>query len=360
MNFEKLLQSANTRLKAQNFKIKIARRGNTLYLRGYFPSKAEKYKLERQDISLGLTASFTGLQLAESEAIKIGVAVQSHTFSWEPYLKKTSKKVENKTAGDWIKEFEQNYFERRARNEQSELTWKKDYLAVFNKLDGDKLLTVESIEKTILKVKPDTRMRQRCCMVLGALAKFAKIEIDTNYWSGNYSYKKVKPRIIPDDETILKAIESIHSQKWQWVVGILSAYGLRNHEVFLINFDSLSRGDSLLKVNKGKTGFRFVYPIYPEWFFKFDLKTVKLPDINLSRSNDKLGATVSQKFRQLNLSFRPYDLRHAWAIRSLLYGVDVSLSAQMMGHSLKIHTETYQYWINEKHYREAFKLLKNC
>lgn len=357
-NFDELIASANTRLTNQNLKIKIAKRGSTLYLRGYLPLKTGEPGLTRQNISLGLTASLVGLQLAEAEAIKIAASVNAGVFSWEPYTKK-KEEPKTKLAKDWIKEFEKDYFDKRARNGKSELTWKKDYISIFRKLDQNKPLTDKTIIKAILSTEPDTRMRQRCCMVLKILSKFAGIEIDINQYSGNYSFKKVKPRNIPSDKLISSTIKDIKNEEWQWAIALLATYGLRNHEIFLIDFDSLAEGNYILKINAGKTNFRRVCPIYPEWVKEFDLYNLKVPDINLNRSNDKLGNSVSQVFRRWQLPFRAYDLRHAWAIRSILFGLDVSLAAQMMGHSLKIHTDTYQHWINEKHYQRAFEILIN-
>lgn len=201
-------------------------------------------------------------------------------------------------------------------------------------------------------------MRQRSCMVLNALCRFAGLDVDVNQWAGSYSLKKTQPRIIPSDKLISTSIKNLDNPNWRWAVALLATYGLRNHEIFFVDYNSLEKGNVIIKVNAGKTNFRRVCPIYPEWVEEFDLQLIKVPEINLNRSNDKLGASVSQYFRRC-LPFKAYDLRHAWAIRSLLFGLDVSLAAQMMGHSLKIHTDTYQHWINEKHYQEAFQKLMN-
>lgn len=106
MNLDGLIVDANIRLKNQNLRVKIAKRGSVLYLRAYVPSKNGEPGLERQDINLGLTASLTGLHLAEAEAIKIGVSVNAGIFSWEPYIKskkaKTHVKTKNKTIKEWV------------------------------------------------------------------------------------------------------------------------------------------------------------------------------------------------------------------------------------------------------------------
>ena len=48
------------------------------------------------------------------------------------------------------------------------------------------------------------------------------------------------------------------------------------------------------------------------------------------------------------MPFKPYDLRHCWAVRALRFGVPVSLAAKWMGHSVDIHTKTYQAWISRE------------
>lgn len=359
MLIEELIAAANQRLKSQGIKLKICKRGEKLYLRGKLPAKDGEGS-DRQHLALGFDATLLGVQMAESKAIEITVGVNLGTFTWDGYLKQQPSSLHTrKSAGEWISQFEDYYFNRRFKNNASLLTWKKDYLAVFRKLNWDKPLTAKAIESAILSTPPDTRVRQRSCMVFTALAKFAKIEANFSQWAGTYSPKKVQPRNIPSDELISQTIKSIQNPAWRWVTGILATYGLRNHEVFRIDTQLLSRGAFILQINSGKTDFRRVYPIYFEWFEEFDLQNIVTPQVDFERPNHALGHTVSQAFRRLKLPFRPYDLRHAWAIRALLFGLDVSLAAQMMGHSLKIHTETYQHWINERHYEQAFKLLMN-
>ncbi|HAA32739.1 MAG TPA: integrase, partial [Cyanobacteria bacterium UBA8553] len=59
--------------------------------------------------------------------------------------------------------------------------------------------------------------------------------------------------------------------------------------------------------------------------------------------------------------FRPYDLRHCWAIRSIHYGLDIPLAAQQMGHSATIHSQTYHAWLSYQHHQQAFeRLLKRA
>jgi integrase len=124
-----------------------------------------------------------------------------------------------------------------------------------------------------------------------------------------------------------------------------------------LDFGAIARGDYIVNVGENsKTGARRVWPCYPEWFQTFDLQEVKLPKVNLDRPNAEVGHAVTTWFHR-HIPFQPYDLRHCWAVRTLEFGLDVSLAAQQMGHSAQIHTELYHHWINERHHQRAFELM---
>ena len=42
-----------------------------------------------------------------------------------------------------------------------------------------------------------------------------------------------------------------------------------------------------------------------------------------------------------------YDLRHAWAIRSISKLPSTSLAAKCMGHRLAVHHDTYHRWLDQ-------------
>ena len=49
----------------------------------------------------------------------------------------------------------------------------------------------------------------------------------------------------------------------------------------------------------------------------------------------------------------PYDLRHAWAVRTIHIGLPDTVAARMMGHSVAIHTRTYHHWITRRDQQQA-------
>ncbi|MGI8502065.1 MAG: site-specific integrase [Hassallia sp.] len=357
MEFSEQLAEVNNRLKAARIGVAVVRNNNRLYLRATLPPKpnSNKSKASQQWLTLGVYANPEGLKRAEAEAFKLGGLLACKEFKWEVYLKIPDSSIDY--IKDWIDKFEKFYFQVRQRNYQTETTWKIDYWNVFNKLPQWEALSSEIILKAVTDTKPDTKTRKRTCMALSALAKFAQIDINLKPYSGRYSPKKVTPRDLPSDTIVAQHFYQIENEAWRWVYGMLATYGLRNHEVFRLDFGAITRGDYIVNVGENsKTGARRVWPCYPEWFQAFDLQEVKLPKVNLDRPNAEVGHTVTLWFHR-HIPFQPYDLRHCWAVRTLEFGLDVSLAAQQMGHSAQIHTELYHHWINERHHQRAFELM---
>lgn len=352
-----LIKETNLRLKSGGIKIYIYRDGGSLLLRGQFPPKPQSGKKHPYDqrLYVNLPATPSGVRLAESRAIEIREWIDSNRFDWSHFL---SVKSEDKplNLGEWVTKFEEDYFNRRQRNQKSQITWTKDYLASFKKLDWDKPLSCDYLEKVIISSPPDSRVRKRLCISYGAIAKFAGLPCDFSRLTGSYSVKSTEARNIPDDLEIMSAWKLIKNPSWQWVYGVMATYGLRNHEVFRLDLCNF-RKRQIITVQEGKTGFRRVWAVYPEWIDYFGLTNVSVPKVDLNRSNASLGSGITRAFYRAGISFHPYDLRHAWAIRTLVYGIDVSFAAQMMGHSSQVHTQLYHRWIQEHHYERAFQLL---
>jgi integrase len=263
---------------------------------------------------------------------------------------------EQKAIATWVTEFEQDYFTRRARTSKSETTWDIDYKRVFARLPQSQPLTPDALMTLATSTNPDTRTRKRYCIALGALARFAGLTLDLKPYAGKYSPKTASPRELPDDSTIVRCHDQISADDWRWAYGMLAAYGLRPHELFHLDNQSLRAGNLMLKIlDGGKTGARTVFPLYPEWIERFNLLDIRLPKCT-GRTNKDLGNRVTHAFKRL-VPFPAYALRHCWAIRSLEFGWEVAMAAQQMGHSVPIHTQTYHNWINERHQQKMFDAL---
>ena len=56
-------------------------------------------------------------------------------------------------------------------------------------------------------------------------------------------------------------------------------------------------------------------------------------------------------------SFTTYDLRHAWAVRSIRTGLPMTLCARAMGHSVQVHEGQYHRWLTADALRSALAAL---
>lgn len=352
-NVEQRIKEANGRLRLNNCSVTIEQSGGRLYLRAILPPKPNSDKIidYQQRITIA-SANPEGVKIAEKEAKKISTKINEKIFEWSDYIDVVTSPI---TIDEWVKHFEDYYFSRRARNYKTETTWRKDYMEVFKTLNPDSHLSSAILKAAILKTPPDTRTRKRFCLAVSALTKFAQLDFDAKLFAGSYSPKRRKPRDLPTDKQIAEWFYKINNHKWRWVYGLIATYGLRNHEVFFIDLEQLKQGSQMLTVLEGKTGYREVWPLHPEWLEEFDLASIKMPSIRTDRSNSNIGNTVSQFFgRNAKLPFCIYDLRHCWAVRSLAYGIDISLASQQMGHSLHVHSTLYHSWISRQYHQQAF------
>lgn len=346
------ISQANGRLKAAGVKAVIQRMGGKLYLRATLPPRpgSGHQVAFQQRIALGFNANPHGVKLAESEARLLDALVQTGEFDWSRYAKNDVQKP--LTVADWVEKFERDYFTRRDRNPQSETTWRHDYQKVFGTLPSDQALTLELLTEAIAKTAPDTRTRKRFVDVLSRLAQFAGIDADFKPLKGKYSPKRVAPRDLPSDELIIQQRDRIPNPLWQRVYGLIAVYGLRPHEVFKSSFEQfpvLTVGDDT------KTGYRRVWPFYPEWAEQWQLLG-ELPQVT-GKNNTDIGNRVTHAFKRYKVGFVPYDLRHCWAVRTIRFGLPDTLAARQMGHSVQVHTDIYHVWITADEQERMYRLL---
>lgn len=136
---------------------------------------------------------------------------------------------------------------------------------------------------------------------------------------------------------------------------MLATYGLRPHEVFAIDLDAYvcpSNKHHLLYlkpelIEGTKTGSRNcgIPPLHYEWVKLFDLKNVK-PVVLIGDLSHKVS-DISRKFQKSDIGFKPYDLRHAYAIRGHRLRLPIKAMSDFMRHSVQEHTQTYQRWMDK-------------
>lgn len=348
---EYTLEAVNQRLRAGQHKATIVKRGNTLWIQATLPPKPgdDWPKPYQQKLSLGLPANEDGFRKAELEAKLLGASLIAGKFDWSRYLK-PEKLPENKPAQIWVAELKRHYMETHSLKES---TWNNDWAKIYKRLSPNQPLSGDVLIEISLNTERNSRNRKETCRKLQALADFAGVKVNLLQYKGDYGASKVVDRDVPDDETIVFYWNQIPNPAWQWVYGIMAAYGLRDHEVFFSEFR-----DDGLQVLRGKTGPRLVFqPLYPEWVDTWNLKEIKLPNIqDLDRlyESQKLGDKVGRQFRRYRIPFAPYNLRHAYGIRaSLTFELPVTVSAELMGHSPEVHLQRYHKHVRRKHSQDV-------
>lgn len=349
------IRQANGRLKAGGIGLTIEKSGGTLVLRGTLPPKPDSSVKtpHQQRLALGIPASADGIKQAEAKARTISGLVVSGQFDWSDFVR--AKRATPQTVQDWLDQLRHHFLQRGGSLE----TWTEDYFAVLKRLPLDAYPSPAQLDKLILTTVPNTRTRKRYCTAIAAFAAFANIDYDPFPLAGSYSVTGVSPRDLVDDAELVKWFDKICNPGWRWVYGMMATYGIRPHEAFRLNYDAILEGNRVLEVlDPTKTGQRFVWAYYPEWFDQFDLQAVILPKVCADRSNKAVGKSVSDYFRKhTDIPFTPYTLRHCWAVRTINFNLPISDAARQMGHSVTIHERVYHRWITPRHQQKLYELL---
>ncbi|MBT9311256.1 site-specific integrase [Leptothoe kymatousa] len=376
------LTQVNQRLKAAKLGLQIERRGDRLNLRGTLPPRPGSPKLRpyQQRVPLKIAATKAGLKQCEQTAKIIAAQLLQNIFDWRDYLGPIAGlRMGGADLSSQIDAFEANFFAARSSETSAaslRTTWEKAYVPYLRKLHttADRhpnLSLPEAIYATVQSTQANSRSRQICCTALAAFAEFLNLELPTDlksFW-GTYGTSQTQLRDLPSDEQILEVYDRLKNPRWKYVYGMMATYGLRNHEVFFCAPASgtgakPSSDREIIVQETTKTGRHAVWPFYPEWVERFDLLNGELPRINTDLSTttlQRVGQQVTTQFRRYEIPFSPYDLRHAWAVRTILMGLPDAVAAKMMGHSVQVHNRTYHRWMTHRDQQAAVQtaLAKN-
>jgi len=375
MNVIQEINNVNDKFATHGSKLKIEKRGEKLNIRGSLPSKEDNNNFKIQRISLGLKADISGLEEAKKKLQLINLQLELNQFDWINWIGKPYKK-DIKDGFEFPKrlnQFEEFFFKENKsdfRNSTRKTTWRSSYkpylkriLNIYNDYENEALEKI--FQKTLESYKEGTRSRKQCATSLNVLAKFLDIKLpeDWKLNSRGYGLNKAGFRDLPKDELIEKLWETIPNKSWKFVFGLMATYGLRNHEVFFCDLSSLTNfGDKIIRVlPTTKTGEHQVWPFHPEWVEKFELSKLGenpelLPNINRDlkiTTLQNIGKKITDQFKRYSFQIKPYDLRHAWAVRTIFYDLPDTVAARMMGHSVSLHTQTYHHWITKRDQQKA-------
>ncbi|MCP9928142.1 site-specific integrase [Cyanobium sp. CH-040] len=391
------LADHNARLAAIGIALRIERRGARLGLRGPLPCRRGGPRRSVQRLSLGLPATATGLEQAREQLREVLRQLEQNHFSWDRWSRSPATPVPAAGADTGsspdgcpdggaapaaldpaalVEQFERAFFQdhqRRRNPAGSRTTWTAAYRPYLRRLlqlgEPQHPLPVAALSQLLERVlesyEPASSSRQQCGIALAALARQGGIPLPPDWGerAAGYGLHVARFRRLPSDSQILQLLELIPSRAWRLVYGLMATYGLRNHEVFFCDLSALAPGgDRVIRVLPAtKTGEHQVWPFLPEWVEHFGLEALGgMPDLlppvctDLGRTTlQQVGRRVAEQFRRYGLPITPYDLRHAWAVRTIHIGLPDTVAARMMGHSVAIHTRTYHHWITRRDQQQA-------
>ncbi|MGA7936410.1 MAG: hypothetical protein WCA35_22840 [Kovacikia sp.] len=351
----RLIDVANTRLGRSGLKLEVSGKNLNISVRGMFPARPGDNRQGTFQTRLSLKQRAIDKEVikqAENTAREIALDLNRGTFDWRRFS--DYQDPDQKTIDAWVKEYEQQWWRSKDRSDPSKQSTWLVYEGILKKLPREGALTLEGLVDWVIDYsEPNTVMRRHYCTVskgLASLARFPTESIKTLV--GEQPSAPVNPRSLPTDSEIVETRNSITDPGWQYIFGLICTYGLRNHEVWWLDYSEFP----IVRVREGtKTGSRPCYPYYPEWAELWELdKAVYPTQIELAKgqSNKKLGSKVTRWFLRI-LDRSPYDYRHCFARRCLEFGLTVDVAARLMGHSELVHKQTYRAWIGDKTYLDA-------
>ncbi len=374
MNIIHEINVINRKFLIKGSKLKIEKRGGKLNIRGSLPSKENRNIQKVQRISLGIDADTDGLEEAKKKLQLINLQLELNQFEWRDWI--TPSIQEGKKYEFFIKEiseFEKKFFKENRNdylNSARKSTWNSSYkpyikrmINLYKKNDNKDINHL--FLSTLKSYKEGSRSRKQCGTSLNVFADYLKLSLPSEWksLSRGYGIKKASFRNLPDDNLIEELWRNIPNKSWQYVFALMATYGLRNHEVFFCDLSALkNNGDKILRVlPTTKTGEHQVWPFHPKWVDLFELSSLGnnpslLPKINRDLSQTTLqniGKRITDQFNRYSIKIRPYDLRHAWAVRTIFYDLPDTVAARMMGHSVSLHNQTYHHWITKRDQQKA-------
>jgi len=354
------LDRQNRALRDRGYRVSLDLHQGMVRLRATLPPQPSELQAgpwKQRRISTGLR-----YPAQASEAVRqgelLGMAIEKtlrtkEPFDWRPWTTpaRGAKRlnVGDKAAisgVDAMRQTELWWTQQRKRSVSADTTWDVDYATPLRPLlpiaDLQPEHLINLVETTDLGSRNRRRCSQAAATVATALGMPVEIQQKIRTLGKGYSpLTSTTPRNIPTDKEIEELIDGLPTN-WQWPAGIIAVYGARPHEALLF---AEVLPNNLLKISDGKTKARQSLALPIQWIERWDLKNKRLPAIAAGLSRKDVGSKMSPIFRSAESSFRPYDLRHAWAVRAIYYPqISTSMAAKCLGHSLTVHNNIYQRW----------------
>ncbi len=340
------LGELNARLKAGRHRCSAEQRKASLVLRATLPDRSDPSISRQQRISLNLPATYASLPEVERLAVGLSHQLRTRTFHWEAW--EASEAAEITTDDFHAAAVRLHATKYRHSPERGSTAWAKKWQPALRKLPQGPV-TEAILLRTVRRLPEGSAARRDQGNILAQVARSLGIP-DAALLAAcrGYGAASLRPRDIPSDPEIEAAWSSLRLPHWRWTWGMCAAYGLRPHEcaeLVWLEDDWIEIADAT------KTGSRRVTPCPSSWVQLWGLRELQRP----TQSSQTLSKAFADALTRDRVSTKPYSLRHAYALRLLSRGVSADLAARLMGHSLAVHQQTYQRWIEADRIQKAMQ-----
>jgi hypothetical protein len=356
---DELLDRTSKALNERGIRGSLLIRRNTLVWRGYFTDASGARAQKR--IHLGLRAHLGQLLNAEKRVIDLASAVSSNSgvlperMPWDddPAGALEHRRSQPRTVAEAVELLESDFWTGKTRNGAAERTWDRVRLEL-RRLPQQATITTDLLVAVARSTETGSRTRLEACKVFKRLGKLAGLEglerLDELRSKTQYRPER---RDLPTDEELQCLLNGMPPEhQWSWPTWALVTFGCRPSEVFSLKPQPEGIADVLtIKLKNQNPEWRtaLALPVGDEmeppdnrvWRVK---KPAEYDSLEAKRLTGNWGKWLKARAPGLQL----YDLRHAWAIRSIHRNLNPSLAAKCMGHSLAVHSGTYHRELNRR------------
>ena len=370
VNPVKLLEArkdkANFLLKKKKVGVTIYIRNEALFLRAYLPSKVKPNwdELTQQWVSLGLKVTTQNIKKAASLAEDLGAERASRLFDWRKWLDKEDvlvikPKQKSYRMKDIFREFETWYWNQadKSKNNTSNLKGFDHIKNYLNRLDEQKILNLKNVIAIAEEYPENSKSRMEIAKQFFRLAKFANIPELKKFeeWAipTQQAYKPKKRERLSDADYFEKVKELRDDPQWGWPLAAMFVFGCRITEVWSVKPEVIEDKiiAEILTIPKAKKpdSWRVGTALMQEWAKELNIMDVGNKEFNIVETEDYDGKkvkSVNDRFhkwmRKNNAGFQLTDLRHAYGYRCGKLNINTASASRWMGHSERVHKETYQ------------------
>jgi len=315
---------------------------------------------KQRRINIGVPAVAGQLLSAESRVIHLAeeiarCGILPDQLPWASEISKSSVSVPTSfTIQQAIDALRADFWASKVRTSAAERSWDRIDCEL-KRLPAQATITVDLLAAIAATTRAGSPSRVEACKVYKRLAKLAGLSDLDKLDTIRTPYEPAE-REVPSDAEIIELLERTRNhKKYGWLTSALVTYGCRPSETVSLQPADDGTARVLTIKRKGKLPtWRTGLALQPEWVKQFEVDRVAKPwavDAPAQYASDEARRLVQSWQAWLKAQapgWQLYDLRHAWAVRSIRRGINASMAAKTMGHSLAVHHSTYNRWLEQR------------